>query len=247
MLIGAFGDAVFTLGLFLCEMKMDLITTQKEVTMTSREIAELTQKEHRHVVRDIQVMMGELEIDPEGYAQLWTHPQNGQTYREYALPKDLTLTLISGYSVLVRKRIIDRWQELETNQVPALPDFTNPAEAARAWAEQYEKAEAAQQKLEQAKPKVQHYDAVVEREGLLNATQVAQKLGMSAIALNRHLESFDVYSKAVKRSRTFKQWFIDKGLGEVKQVGDGYTQPLFTLRGEAWIIERLISEGVYTP
>lgn len=100
---------------------MNLVNIENTLTMTSREIAGLTQKEHRHVVRDIQVMMGELEIDPEGYAQLWTHPQNGQTYREYALPKDLTLTLISGYSVLVRKRIIDRWQELEEQAKPKLP------------------------------------------------------------------------------------------------------------------------------
>lgn len=223
------------------------IVALNNITMTSREIAELVQKKHSHVMRDIQVMMGELEIDSEGYAQFWTHPQNGQTYREYALPKDLTLTLVSGYSVPVRKRIIDRWQELEASQAPALPDFSNPAEAARAWAEQYEKAQLANGKLEEAKPKIQHYDAVVDREGLVNATQVAQKLGMSAVAMNKHLEAFGVYNKAVKRGRTFKQWFIDQGLGEVKQVGDGYSQPLFTLKGEAWVIERLIAEGIYTP
>lgn len=39
---------------------------------------------------------------------------------------------------------MDRWQELESQASkppPALPDFTNPAEAARAWALQYEQTQ----------------------------------------------------------------------------------------------------------
>ena len=98
--------------------------------------------------------------------------------------------------------------------------------------------------LELAKPKISHYDNVVERKGLLNATQVAQKVRLSAVAMNKILDELGVYNRAVKRSRVFQQWFIDKGLGVVKQTEQGYSQALFTKRGEAWVIERLVSEGV---
>lgn len=98
--------------------------------------------------------------------------------------------------------------------------------------------------LELAKPKINHYDAVVERAGLLNATQVAQKIRMSAVAMNKVLEELGVYNKAVKRSRVFQQWFIDQGFGLLKQTNMGHSQALFTKRGEAWVIERLVSEGV---
>lgn len=98
--------------------------------------------------------------------------------------------------------------------------------------------------LELAQPKIAHYDAVVERNGLLNATQVSQKVRMSAVAMNRVLEELGVYNKAVKRSRVFQQWFIDQGFGVLKQTDMGHSQALFTKRGEAWIIERLVSEGV---
>jgi phage antirepressor YoqD-like protein len=92
---------------------MELTISAQPQTMTSREIASLCEKEHRHVMRDVAIMLDQLQLDPYGYAQNWTHPQNQQTYVEYALPQDLTLTLVAGYSAPLRKRIIDRWMELE--------------------------------------------------------------------------------------------------------------------------------------
>lgn len=98
--------------------------------------------------------------------------------------------------------------------------------------------------LELAAPKVAHYDKVVDRHTLLTATQVGQKIGLSAIMLNRVLDEIGVYNKALKRGRAFKQWFIDKELGEMKQTDMGHSQALFSLKGEAWVIERLASESV---
>jgi phage regulator Rha-like protein len=81
--------------------------------MTSREISDLTGKEHFHVVRDIETMFEQLEMRAEGYLQNWRHPQNGQEYKGYSLPEDLILTLVSGYNAKLRHRIIKRWKELE--------------------------------------------------------------------------------------------------------------------------------------
>ncbi|MGY8810703.1 MAG: Rha family transcriptional regulator [Pseudomonadales bacterium] len=55
--------------------------------MSSREIAELTGKQHIHVSRDIRKMMADLEKGVEGYIQNWIHPQNGQSYNEYRIGK----------------------------------------------------------------------------------------------------------------------------------------------------------------
>lgn len=104
--------------------------------------------------------------------------------------------------------------------------------------------EQAKAQVEAAAPKVRHYDLVAERTALLNATQVGQKVKFSAQKLNKYLESFNVYSLAVKRGKAFKQWFVDAGYGIMRQTELGYAQPMFTTKGEAWIIEKLVSEGI---
>ncbi len=82
------------------------------LTMSSREIAELTKKEIFHVHRDIRTMLDELADDPE-----LDHVREDKDGRGYTtcfhLTKSLTMTLVAGYNIKLRKAIIDRWQELE--------------------------------------------------------------------------------------------------------------------------------------
>lgn len=82
--------------------------------MTSREIAELTGKEHKNVLRDVRVLKEQLGDLFGGSAQTWAHPQNGQTYEEFALDKDTCLTLLLGYDAVARMKVVKRWQELES-------------------------------------------------------------------------------------------------------------------------------------
>ncbi|MFE1602339.1 Rha family transcriptional regulator [Methylobacterium sp. ID0610] len=133
---------------------MNMLTTltnhgATEPTMSSLEIADLTGKEHRNVMRDIRVMLEELhgEGGVLSFEQTHRNPQNGQSYPIFRLPKRECLILVSGYSVALRARIVDHWQELESKQASSLPDFSNPAAAARAWAEEYEARQVAYERL----------------------------------------------------------------------------------------------------
>lgn len=118
---------------------------QTALTMTSREIAELTGKDHKNIIRDIETTLLQAEIDALKFEHIYIDTQN-RSQREYRLPKRECDLVISGYSVKYRLAIIDRWHELENkpakNQI-LVPDFSNPAEAARAWAAQYEAAQLA--------------------------------------------------------------------------------------------------------
>ena len=143
----------------------------------------------------------------------------------------------------MRIRINRRWQQLEQATAPRLP--TTYLEALEALiASEKEKLTLEQQASINA-PKVAHYDRVVARTNLVNASQVGAKVGLSAVKLNKLLDDFGVYNKSVKRNaRTFNLWFIERGFGEMKQTELGYDQALFTHAGEMWVIEMMISEGV---
>ncbi len=83
-------------------------------TMSSREIAELTGKRHDNVMVDIRNMFESLKIQSTEFSGDYKDDK-GRTYPCFNLPKRETLILVSGYSVELRAKIIDRWQELETN------------------------------------------------------------------------------------------------------------------------------------
>ena len=220
------------------------ILKQTVKTMSSREMAQLCQKRHDNVLQLIRNLIdgGILKsTTPHNY----THPQNGQTYIEFLSDKRDSLVIVARLSPEFTAAVIDRWQELESSQSLTLPNFTDPAEAAEAWAKEYREKQALAIELKAAEPKINHYDKVVERKNLVNATQVGEKLdGMSAIILNRHLTELGVYNKSVKRGKVFSTWFIQKGYGEMKQSDAGFDQALFTQKGQAWVIEQLTSEGV---
>ena len=171
------------------------LTEAVALTMSSREIAELTGKEHKHVIRDIRVMLEALGDGPDLDHVAETKDSRGYT-AEIALPKDLTLTLVAGYNVKLRKRIIDRCLELEARQAatPAIPQ-TLP-EALRLAAEAIEERDrlalenqAKAAALAIAAPKAQALDRIAADDKALTVTQAAKVLGVKREALTTWLSA----------------------------------------------------------
>ena len=102
-------------------------TTGQVVTMSSREIAELTGKQHKHILDDIRKMLQDLgRTSAEFSADL--PDAYGRLQPAYSLPKRETLILVSGYSTELRARIIDRWQALEAKVSQPQPVALTQAE-----------------------------------------------------------------------------------------------------------------------
>ena len=91
---------------------LSIFNANQPVTMSSLEIAKLTGKEHKNVLRDIRNLLEELGIEQLSFEQLAKMP-SGQNTVVYNLPKRECFALVSGYSAKLRVAIIDRWQELE--------------------------------------------------------------------------------------------------------------------------------------
>ncbi|HAM4421377.1 TPA: phage regulatory protein/antirepressor Ant [Escherichia coli] len=239
---------------------MALNGANEVLTMSSREIAELTGKRHDHVCRDIRVILSELYgSKPDDYIRnpnlgyitnqsvtCRQYDKNNPNAWEYLLDRRHTEILITGYDILRRTSVIDRWFELEKQvRQPALPDFTDPVAAARAWADEVEQKLLVKQENErltlvnkQLAPKAAVCDAIVKNDMHRTASEVAKPLGMSAVKLNRKLSAVGVYDLRCRR-RVFSQWFIDEGYGEMRVTHDGYEQAVFTAKGQVWITELL--------
>ncbi|MEA2104318.1 MAG: phage regulatory protein/antirepressor Ant [Candidatus Cloacimonadota bacterium] len=168
-----------------------------EISMTSREIAEQTGKEHRNVRRDVKRMLLELygKEDMLNYEHIFKDSY-GREQKCYRLPKREVLVLVSGYSIPLRAKIVDRLEELEQRKSKTLlPDFSNPAEAARAWAIEYEEKQAALLQIVEDKPKVDYYKNVLDTGDTYTVTQIAKENEMTAIQLNIILKNEKIQFK----------------------------------------------------
>lgn len=147
-------------------------------TMSSREIAELTGKEHKHVIRDIRVMMGALGDGPDLGHVIETKDARGYT-SGFQLPKRECLILVSGYDVHLRAKIIDRWQELEARERSDPMQLLNDPAAMRGLLLTYsEKVLAQQEQIEAMTPKVEAFNRIAVADGSLCITDAAKALQM---------------------------------------------------------------------
>ena len=213
-----------------------LIAMNNEVTMSSREIAELVGKEHKHVMRDLRVLSEQLGDMFEGSVQIWTHPQNKQQYEEYAIKRDTCITLLTGYDSVSRMKVIKRWQEMEAAQKPAIPQTYAAAllEAGRL-AMVLEQAEA---RLAIAAPKAEFVDRYVDATGTYGFRQVAKMLSVKENWFSDFLiEKAVMYRLSGKL--TAHSEHIDAGRfmarAGVAKNDHAYTECRFTSKGVEWV------------
>lgn len=222
-----------------------LIAMNAEVTMSSEEISNMVGSRHDNVKRTINTLASSGVIT---FPQTEEKPTGGRPTTIYVFSgergKRDSIIVVAQLCPEFTARLVDRWQELES-QAKALPNFNDPVAAARALADAVELRIEAQQQLAIAAPKAEVFDKVMERDTLINATQVAQQVGMSAIRMNKKLDEIGgVYNKCVKRGRAFCHDLVLSGYGEMKMTPQGYPQPLFTAKGSLRVAEIFTSEGL---
>lgn len=116
-----------------------------------------------------------------------------------------------------------------------MPDFSNPAEAARAWANEYEAKQKALAQVAEMKPKAEYFDYLVDRNLLTNFRTTAKELGIKQNQfINWLLENNFVYrdnhNKLMPHSQ-YEEYFCIKGSKSAINKWAG-TQTLITPKGK---------------
>ena len=196
-------------------MTNDLIQFgESKQTMSSLEIAKLTGKPHNDVMKAIRAMEPSWEKVSQGKFSLSSRkveqPNGGiREYPCYELTKTECLYVATKFNDEARAKLVLRWEELEQkqrSQMLQLPDFTDPAEAAIAWAKEYKEKKVLaieNKKLEEEniqlaaenqelKHDKNYLDLIMRSKALLTISQIAQDYGMSGKALNKQLAQMGI-------------------------------------------------------
>ncbi len=173
-------------------MNNQLITlnTNTTLTMSSREIAELTGKRHDNVMADIRNMLDSLNLMSPEFSGIMEVPMprgGTRSVEVFNLPKDLTITLVSGYNVKMRYAITKRWMELEEQAKGAATRVPQSfPEALRLAAELAEKNEQLALENKEMAPKAVVFDNCMALRQESLATFVRTLEGVNTMAITDH-------------------------------------------------------------
>ena len=167
------------------------------LTMSSREIAELTGSRHDSVKRTVDTLAAKgVIVHPQSVDEqendAMGRPRATKVYR---LAKRDSLIVVAQLCPEFTARIVDRWQELEAkaqSNAIMLPDFTNPALAARAWADQVE----ARMRAEATKAEIGSRREAI---AMNTASQAVKKLAKLEIKLDESMR----YATVKRMAKTY--------------------------------------------
>lgn len=188
--------------------------------MTSLQIAEITGKAHKDVMRAIRNMEPAWENvcgRKFALASREVNQPNGGTRETscYSLNKEECLYIATKFNDEARAKLIKRWKELEEqHQKPSVPQNYLEALESLVKAEKEKQQLALENKqkdetiitiskanvelgnkITEMLPKVSYYDRILQSNATMTITQIAQDYGMSAIAMNKELESMRIQHK----------------------------------------------------
>lgn len=240
--------------------------------MTSLQIAEITGKPHADVMKAIRKMEPAWSKINEGNFSLVDYQdKKGETRPCYSLNKEECLYIATKFNDEARAKLIKRWKELEEqHQKPSVPQNYLEALKSLVKAEEEKQQLALGNKKQQEQiltisktnmelgnkitemlPKVSYYDKILQSNATMTVTQIAQDYGMSAMRLNKELESMRIQHKVRGQWILFAQ-FLEGGYVHSRAVdivrSDGRHDVKYntewTTKGRIFLYESLKAKGI---
>ena len=228
----------------------ELMAVGQALTMSSIELLELVNQSRANhgetIVRHNDFLARcKDELDGEPY-ETFVESAKGRTPAFEAIRMTIDQCKLVGMreSKGVRRWVLERLNELEAERkllqtTVAIPDFMNPAEAARAWAAEFEAKQQAQQALALATPKVEFVDKFVQAStGSKGFREVCKLLNANEAEFRCFLIDRGLMYRLGGKWMPYAQ-HLDAGRFEVKagvaKNDHAYNTAKFTAKGVEWI------------
>lgn len=217
---------------------MNQLMAGNAVTMSSIEISGLVDKRHDNVKRTIEALVDKGVI---ASPQIEEKPTAGRPTTVYLFSgekgKRDSIIVVAQLSPEFTARLVDRWNELEAAQLPAIPKSFS--DALRLAADLQEQKEHLSQELALAAPKVEFVDRYCTANGSMSFRQVAKLLQAKETEFRLFLIENDIMYRLGGTLTPMAQ-HIAAGRFEVKTgtslaSNHAFSQARFTAKGVRWI------------
>ena len=227
-----------------------------QVVVSSRQVAEHFEKEHRHVLQSIREILA-AENSAAKYFTETTFDNRGKIYPEYLMNRDGFSLLVMGFTgkraLEWKIKYIQAFNAMEA-KLKEKEELTPEEEMARGLraaekvlARTQLELTQAKQMVSELKPKATYYDLVLQNKSTLSVTKIAKDYGKSAKWMNAKLHDYGVQFKQGD------QWFLYQDYAKL-----GYTQSTthviddehsrmmtkWTQKGRLFIYETLKAHGI---
>ena len=208
---------------------------QNQKTMSTRVIADLCEKQPQHVKRDCENMFTSLDLDASRFGHIYFDSMNRQQ-TEYLLDEELTMTLVTGYNIVLRNRVIKRWKELEGQSVANLPDYPT---ALRLYADQLEITARIKQERDYAIATKAEIGSRREATAMGRLSAKVKEVESLKVQLDKSLDFASIKAVEIATGRKFgwhplKKW-SKANSSEIKTIPDPNFGEVKTYHKDAWL------------
>lgn len=191
-------------------------------TMSSLEIATLTGKRHKDVMRSIRKMeTAWLNVCGRKFALTSYKDEQGKEQPCYNLTKEESLYIATKFNDEARAKLVRRWTNLETGkEKPYCQTYQIPqsfSEALMLAAKQAEQIESQQKQIQaqsnqiaELEKQTEYTRVILQSKSTALVTQIAQDYGMSARKFNSILRDLNIQHKVRNQWVLFNR-YINKG------------------------------------
>lgn len=242
------------------EKKIEIVNNNGQLVVSSKQVAENFEKHHRHVLDAIRNLLEGMPKNGQTqqmfYETTYVNEQNGQEYPMYLMNRDGFSLLAMGFTgskaLEWKLKYIQAFNEMEKTIKEHRDSYMieDPIERALKWAEEQKEKQKALKALEEAKPKVETYDALVNRESYVGIREMAKLIGYPVNKMGAYLVQIGmVYRDKKDKYKYFPtEKFRANGMVSYKWKnvgwgGRGYMDTVYTLKGIEYVRKSLKAIG----